>query len=338
MFAIKNFPSVLILLFLAQLAVAQTAEVQGAENLGSPADDIEEVLVIGEQPGPGLWRVYKGDHVLHVLGTISPIPKNMQWQSKQVEAVLAESQEFITPPSVKMEIGFWGKVGLLPSLIGIKNNPDSKKLADVLTPELYGRWSVLKAKYMGQDQDVEKQRPIFAASMLFKKSIEKSDLVSNERVRWALENVVRNYKIKTTQPRVVHELQSPRASIKKFKQSTLDDTQCFAKTLDRLESDLDAMRARANAWSVGDINALRNLPYVDNKAVCEEAVINSELAQDQGLQDIKATLKAAWLEAAESALANNAHSFASLPMEELLKPDGYLAVLVAKGYKVEAAE
>lgn len=338
MFAIKNVPSVLILLFLAQLAVAQTAEVQGAENLGSPADDIEEVLVIGEQPGPGLWRVYKGDHVLHVLGTISPIPKNMQWQSKQVEAVLAESQEFITPPGVKMEIGFWGKVGLLPSLIGIKNNPDSKKLADVLTPELYGRWSVLKAKYIGQDQDIEKQRPIFAASALFKKSIEKSDLVSNERVRWALENVVRNHKIKTTQPRVVHELQSPRASIKKFKQSTLDDTQCFAKTLERLESDLDAMRARANAWSVGDINALRNLPYVDNKAACEEAVLNSELAQDQGLQDIKATLKAAWLEAAESALANNAHSFASLPMEELLKPDGYLAALVAKGYKVETAE
>lgn len=338
MFAIKNVPSVLILLFLAQLAVAQTAEVQGAENLGSLADDIEEVLVIGEQPGPGLWRVYKGDHVLHVLGTISPIPKNMQWQSKQVEAVLAESQEFITPPGVKMEIGFWGKVGLLPSLIGIKNNPDSKKLADVLTPELYGRWSVLKAKYIGQDQDIEKQRPIFAASALFKKSIEKSDLVSNERVRWALENVVRNHKIKTTQPRVVHELQSPRASIKKFKQSTLDDTQCFAKTLERLESDLDAMRARANAWSVGDINALRNLPYVDNKAACEEAVLNSELAQDQGLQDIKATLKAAWLEAAESALANNAHSFASLPMEELLKPDGYLAALVAKGYKVETAE
>lgn len=338
MFAIKNFPSVLMLLFLAQLAVAQTAEVQGAENLENPADEIEEVLVIGEQPGPGLWRVYNGDHVLHVLGTISPIPKNMQWQSKQVEVALSESQEFITPPNIKMEIGFWGKVGLLPSLIGIKNNPDSKKLADVLTPELYGRWSVLKTKYIGQDQDIEKQRPIFAASALFKKSIEKSDLVSNERVRWALENVVRNHKIKTTQPRVVHELQSPRASIKKFKKSTLDDTQCFAKTLDRLESDLDAMRARANAWSVGDINALRNLPYVDNKAACEEAVLNSELAQDQGLQDIKVILKAAWLDAAETALANNTNSFASLPMEELLKPDGYLAALAAKGYKVEAAE
>ena len=57
-------------------------------------------------------------------------------------------------------------------------------------------WSILlKEKYIGKDQDIEKQRPIFVASVLFKKSIEKSDLVSYERVRWALENVVRNHKI-----------------------------------------------------------------------------------------------------------------------------------------------
>ncbi len=337
MFLIRFFSAVLVLL-IAQLSVAQTDVTPSAASLDQPADEIDEVLVIGEQPGPGLWLVYKGDHVLRVLGTISPIPKNMQWHSKQVEAALAESQEFITPPGVKVDIGFWGKVGLLPSLIGIKNNPDSKKLEDVLAPELYRRWVLLKDKYIGKDQDIEKQRPIFAASTLFKKSIEKSDLVSNERVRWALENVVRDNKIKTTQLRVMHELQSPRAAIKKFKKSTLDDVQCFAKTLDRLESDLDAMRARANAWSVGDINALRNLPYVDNRAACEDAILNSELAQDQGLQDIKTTLKNSWLEAAETALANNAHTFASLPMEELLRPDGYLAALAAKGYKVEAAE
>lgn len=338
MAAIKNISGLLIFLLLSQLAISQTADVQVMDSSANQADEIEEVLVIGEQPGPGLWTVYNGNHVLHVLGTISPIPKNMQWQSKQVGAALAESQEFITPPGVKVDVGFWGKVSLLPSLIGIKNNPDSKKLDDVLPPELYSRWAVLKEKYIGKDQDIEKQRPIFAASVLFKKSIEKSDLVSNERVRWALENVVRDNKIKTTQLRVMHELQSPRAAIKKFKKSTLDDVQCFAKTLERLESDLDAMRARANAWSVGDIEALRNLPYVDNKAACEDAVLNSELAQDQGLQDIKATLKALWLEAAEAALANNPHTFASLPMEELLKPDGYLAALAAKGYKVEAAE
>lgn len=328
--------SLTLLIGWAQLVGAQLPS--AAPDALPIADEIDEVLVVGEQPGPGLWRVYKGDHLLYVLGSISPISKNMQWNSKKVAEAVAESQEFITAPDVRLEVGFWGKVSLLPSLVGIKNNPDSQTLADVLTPELYARWDVLKQKYIGKDDDLEKQRPIFAASVLFKKSIEKSDMVSGDSIRWVLEGVVREHKIKTTSTRFMHEMQSPRAAVKKFKKSALDDTQCFAKTLSRLESDLDAMRARANAWSRGDIAALRALPYVDNKAACEEAVLNSELAQGQGLQDVKATLKTLWLNAAQTALENNTVSFAILPMEELLKSDGYLAALAAQGYTLEAAE
>lgn len=328
----------------AQLVAAQTPTVAPdvvadvASGATASADEIDEVLVVGEQPGPGLWRVYKGDHLLYVLGAISPISKNMQWNSAKVAAAVAESQEFITAPDVRLEVSFWGKVSILPSLVGIKNNPNSQTLSDVLSPELYARWALLKQKYIGDDKDIEKQRPIFAASVLFKKSIEKSDMVSGDSIRWVLEGVVREHKIKTTSTRYMHELQGARTAVKQFKKSALDDTQCFAKTLERLESDLDAMRARANAWSRGNIEALRALPYVDNKAACEETVLNSELAQGQGLQNLKATLQTNWLAAAEAALANNAVSFAILPMEELLKSNGYLAVLAAKGYSIEAAE
>jgi hypothetical protein len=40
--------------------------------------------------------------------------------------------------------------------------------------------------------------------------------------------------------------------------------------------------------------------------------------------------------AAEAALRDNASTFALLPISELLKPDGYLAKLQARGYEVEA--
>jgi hypothetical protein len=298
-------------------------------------EDVDEVLVVGEQPGPSLWRVYKGDHVLWVLGTISPLSKKMQWHSAKVNEVLSGSQEYLTPPDLRLEVGFWSQVGLLPSLIGIKNNPDGKKLSDVLSPDLYARWSPLKTKYIGKDSGIEKQRPIFAGTELFKQSIDKSDLVPNDSVRWALENIVRSNKIKTTHPQLTYEFHSPRAAIKKFKKSSLDDTQCFSKIIERLETDLDSMRARANAWAVGDIARLQSLPHPDDEGACEEAVLRSEVAQDQGLQDIKTELKAAWLAAAEAALTNNTSSFAMLPMREVLSPDGYLAALKAKGYEVE---
>lgn len=314
------------------------AQPQEAVSKEVAAEAVEEVLVVGEQPGPSLWKVYKDNHVLWVMGTLSPLPKNMQWHSKQVETAVAGSQEFLKEPSVKLQVGFWSKVSLLPSLIGIKHNPDGKKLVDVLPEPLYARWSVLKEKYIGRDTDIEKNRPIFAATELFKKSIDKSGMAPNDSVRWAIENMVRNNKIKTTQPMIDHELKNPRATVKKFKNSSLDDTECFAKTIERLETDLGSIRIRANAWAKGDLETLRNLPYHNEREDCESAVLNSEIAQDQGVQNIKQLLKDEWLAAAETALATNESTFAMLPMAELFKADGYLAALAAKGYDIERPE
>src|SRR5207253_1037801 len=37
----------------------------------------------------------KGDHVLWILGTVSPLPKRMIWQSDAVQTVLQETQEVV---------------------------------------------------------------------------------------------------------------------------------------------------------------------------------------------------------------------------------------------------
>ena len=82
-----------------------------------PADGIRTeatVVVTGEQPGPGLWLVRKGSHDLWILGTLSPLPAGMQWQSKQVEGVIANAQEVIRAPSVSFTVGTgWFKALLL---------------------------------------------------------------------------------------------------------------------------------------------------------------------------------------------------------------------------------
>ena len=44
---------------------------------GMPIRDEAPVVVSGEQPGPGLWRVEKDGHVMWVLGTQSPLPEHM---------------------------------------------------------------------------------------------------------------------------------------------------------------------------------------------------------------------------------------------------------------------
>ncbi|MEO5962595.1 MAG: TraB/GumN family protein, partial [Thermomonas sp.] len=123
---------------------------------GVAADGIrteETVIVTGDQPGPGLWLVRKGGHDLWILGTLNPLPAGMQWQSKQVEDVIANAQEVIRPPMVSFDVkaGFFKKLTLLPSMLGARKNPDGRTLEQVVSPQSYARWKVLKARYIGKD-------------------------------------------------------------------------------------------------------------------------------------------------------------------------------------------
>ena len=142
------------------------------------AKDLETVVVRGVQPGPGLWKVTKGDHVLWILGTLSPLPKGITWDSARVEAIIATAQEVINVPEadLKSNAGFFGNLAVLPALIGVRNNPDGKKLSDVVPAELYARWTPLKLKYIGGSDKAESWRPIFAALELYEAAIDKAGL------------------------------------------------------------------------------------------------------------------------------------------------------------------
>ena len=301
----------------------------------APATTLDEVLVEGEQPGPGLWRVSKGDHVLWILGTHSPLPKKMSWRSAQVESVIAESQAILTNTSVNADIGFWKGLTLLPSIVGIRNNPDGAKLREVVPPDLYARWAVLKEKYIGRDNDPEKWRPIFAAQELYSKAIQKSGLVMGGITWPIIEKTAKKHKVKITRPRIELEVDKPRALIKEFKKGELADVDCFAKTIERLETDLDAMRARANAWARGDIAALRKISFVDHASACNDAVMNAQVVRQHGYQDLPAQVQKEWVSAAEKALSENHSTFAVLPISELLKSNGHLAALRADGYEID---
>ena len=130
-------------------------------------------------------------------------------------------------------------------------------------------------------------------------------------------------------------ISNPRAAINELKTSRLTDTDCFAKTIDRIETDLALMRTRANAWATGDINAIRALPTSDQRAACEAAINSASFMKMLGIQNIQAQQQNAWLKAAELALANNSVTLAILPIEQMLKVDGYLAILRARGYSVQ---
>lgn len=299
--------------------------------------DLEAIVVTGRQPGPGLWKVRRGDHVLWILGVQSPLPKRMQWDSANVERKIAQSQEVLAMPDVSIDadVGFFRGLTLLPSLLRARKNPDGKTLRDIVTPEQYARWTVLKARYIGGDRDVEEWRPLFAALRLYNKAIERTGLSDSPMAMDLVRKAAKRGRVPVTEPTVAVKVADPKSALKEFSRTTLDDTQCFARTLERIDADLGTMVVRANAWAEGDVETLRANTRPTQWTVCAAAMTGNAIARKAGLADIEEKVRAKWLEAAESALARNASTFAVLPMGQMFSDDGYLARLVASGYLVE---
>jgi uncharacterized protein YbaP (TraB family) len=325
-----------LLMFLAPMLASADDAIPSAA--AAKARVLDEIVVSGEQPGPGLWKVSKGDHVMWVLGSLVPVPKRMYWQSEDVEKVVAESQQVLLGLSVQVDSGkgLFGSLMLMGSMLGARKNPEKEMLKDMVPADLYARWLVLKQKYLGRNKGVEKRRPIFAAFDLYEKAISRSGLSNSSNVYKVVEKTAKRNDVAITETKVKIKLKDPKAAIKKFKQSPLDDVECFAKTLQHLESDLETMKDRANAWATGDTALLQELSYTDQGRTCVMTMLESSALEGEDFAELPDLLRAAWLKDAEAALTRNTQSFAVLPMRELVGADGYLAELRQRGYTVEA--
>lgn len=329
-------------LCLSILAAPAWAQETNASASASASAAPEQVLVVGQRPGPGLWKVSKDDHVLWVFGTYAPLPVQMQWRSQEVEAIIAQSQEILGTPGMHMSVGWADSLNILtalPSLIGARKNVNGESLQEVVPPEVYARWTILKAKYIGKDSGVETLRPVFAADELFTKATSKSGLTSGAAVENRIFTIAKEHKLKVTSTGFSIPLENPRGALKDFKKSALDDLDCFTKTIDRLETDLEGMRTRANAWAIGDVAKMRALTYPDQAEACRSAVTNSAWMKGlKGAEDLDARAKASWLAAVDKAMAANRSTFAVLPVARAMNAGGYLDALKEKGYTVEQPE
>jgi len=301
---------------------------------------LSPVTITGEQPGPGLWKVSKGDHVMWVLGTITPLPKDMEWRSTEVEQTIAHSQEVLESPSaeVKVDAGFFGKLVLLPSAYSARKNPDGASLQQVLPPSIFARWQTVKQPYFGNDRSVEYWRPIVVALKLYQRALDKAGLTGRNDINKAVFKLADQHDVKRVPVKYKLVVEHPREALATIKQTQLHDISCFNQTLETVQSGMGELTERANAWSTGDIQTLRNSATNGPRESCLIAVINADFAEQLGLHDLPKRMEQQWLDAAQAALARNTQTFAVLPMEQVLSPEGYLAHLQARGFTVEAPE
>lgn len=312
-----------------------------------PADEpLEVVVVTGRQPGPPLWRVINGDNVLHIFPNLSPVPKGMEWESARVERVLAQSQEAIYEPDVEADFStriLFNPINIFRGMRLVKRlsaNPDDATIDAVLPPELYARYETLKLKYFPREDEPEDMRPIFAGAMLSERVLREEELDTGNGVEREIERLIRRTDdIIETEIQVTADLKGSfselAARIETMVQSLSPELelQCFEQEIGRLETDLEDMKSRANAWAQGRIDQFRGIPLPgDVNDACENMLFES--SEFETLDQLVRELDRLWLEAAERALATNSSTFAILDIVELLGEDGLLAELKARGYEV----
>jgi TraB/PrgY/gumN family len=322
-------------------------------------DELETVVVTGEHPGPGLWRVSHGDHVMWVLASYEPLPKDLIWRSKSVEARIGESQQVLYPPAVKIDdgIGFLSVITLIPTMFKTMLIPDSKTLQDVLPADTYRKWLLLCNKYQGKQECAEERlRPMFAIMGLRDAALQKGQLKKGSSVDAIVKAAANKRHV-----RVQHLSDVKLSGTVKVKRDDLrsaltnvrdmPDVPCFTQSLDHMEAGIALLKSRANAWALGNIDALRNLNQEpDIGTDCDDPIQAAILAggnansarfkeldeQDNRLRKQgKEQAQLDWIAAARKALDKNRSTFAVLPIHDVVSATGYLAELKALGYEVE---
>ncbi len=298
--------------------------------------EILEIVVVGRQPGPPMWKVNKGDHELWIFGILTPLPKNMVWESDKVKSVIDRSQEYIyiKKPEQKIPLNPFTLYKALRLASQLANNADGRSLEEVLPDDLYMRFSVLEEQY--PIRKVDNMRPYFAADAIHSNAVRSNGMTNDPGVEEKIARLVRrNRAIKKTAiqfgPEVLdYALLKEEGDRLMNGLSNTVEIDCLKVSLESIETDLDGLKSRANAWALGYVDELRYYQdYPDQKGICMQVWT--------GVDDINDLIRQSntqWLTAAELALSNNETTFAVLEIEQLIRPDGVLEELHRKGYEI----
>ncbi len=306
----------------------------------------EEIIVVGRQPGPPLWRVTNGENVLWIFPYLSPIPKDMIWESERVKRVIAESQEYIGNPRIEADTSPLLMVNPVNWVRGyrlvkrLQRNPDGSSLEEALAPEVYARYAALRETYFPKEDRFEDMRPLLVGGQMTGLIQKEAGLVDGGDILDQIMKLARrNRGMERTDVYIEIDLKGSFGDLAERAEKMMDsisreeEQACFEQQVQHMEEDLDNMKSRANTWAQGYVDEFRLIPLVGEESnACLALAMGS--SEEELLLDGNARIRQAWLDAVDAALAKNASTFAVLDINQLLQPGGYLRDLRERGYEI----
>jgi uncharacterized protein YbaP (TraB family) len=286
---------------------------------------LDEIVVTAERAGPGMWHVHRGAANVWILGSISPLPRDITWRSRQVEQVLESTSQVLVQKPLEISVPriLWMLIADRKYLmVG-----GGKKLKDVLPPELHARFAAQRSKVTDDADKWERYRPIIAAAFLQQAAFHQVNLSMRLDLGAALRALAKKHGVRIEEIKVAG-VSDMLEALKTMPAAT--ERTCVEASLTTIESGLPRLVERAQAWAEGNVDRIENLPELKEVDACRTA-----LDAGKGALDVIGRIRQTWLQNIEKYLRSAGTTIAVINLDMLLERGGLLDELRAKGYEVD---
>jgi uncharacterized protein YbaP (TraB family) len=288
--------------------------------------NVDEIVVSGERAGPGLWHIQKGAAQLWIFATVSPLPKDMTWRSKQLEKILDGTDQVLVAKPV--EIGIARALWLLVTQRDLLMLGHGKKLKDVMPADLHARFAAQRARFTKDADKWEKYRPIIASAFLEEDALHAVGLSTRLDLAEEVRSLARKHRVRIEEFKFagLHDVLD---ALKTLPPAT--EQKCVAASLATIETGMPRLIDRARAWATGDVQRIQSLPESAEVAQCRAAI-----TVEPGAGDLYTLLRQTWVNNMARHLETGGVTLAVVSMDMLIEPGGFLDALRARGYTIDS--
>jgi hypothetical protein len=296
---------------------AEAQENPPQENWGTP-----EVVEVEAKPGPAVWHLTRGDSEVWILGTVGAMPDGLKWNKDYLAELLDGARAIVMPPrpSIGLFEGAWFRLtnGSKFSL------PRGQSLEATLPADIEPRFAAVREKLGKNIDHYRTDTPLRAALRIQEDVQDKLDL-SRDEPRDTIRRLASSKHVPSAPVAKYEVLDAARDVLKLTPQQ---QQVCLGQSVEDADWDLGHAAPAADAWTVGDIRAVKANYGESHLANCVIAAVHS-------VADIAERDAADYTAAINDALNKPGKTIAVIDIGPLLRKNGVLERLEALHVTIE---
>jgi uncharacterized protein len=268
---------------------------------------------------PALWEVRAptGDAKLYLFGTFHLLPKSLTWQTR------AFGKTFKSAKSVVFELDQAEMLNPANQQLLLRRGMllEGETLAQIVGPELYAKVAAAGQKIGVPALALQRMRPWMASVLLAVQSAKAAGFEPGAGVETVLQSMAATAKMPSSGlETMVEQIDALAALDADGAKQMLEETASELVNADKVFKEM------LDAWVSGDSTKL------------EVAFLNDMQAFPKAYDALLKQRNLRWLPKLEALLANRKPVFVAVGAGHLIGPDGVVALLRAKGYRIHQVQ